>query len=197
MPTSAIYPEVQSINLGSKPLFRCKAFAKADLNTESTDMGRKRKTFKFSLNSNRDGHMTAAIAVGIIVAIVGITTEQNWLVYAAIVVVVWEWFATPDVDCASQRRADSGEWLLVCLIWLPFSWAVSHRSFLSHSLLIGLPFRIGYVALLIGWPLNHFTNGLLMEAAPLWPSVLTGCAIADATHLLKDGYTPMQMLFGR
>lgn len=161
-------------------------------------MKQRRKSFRFSLNSNRDGHMTAAVVVGAVIAIAGAANDLDWLFNAGLVVVAWEWLATPDVDYANKRTADSIEWMLVCLLWFPFSALVKHRSVFSHSLLVGLPVRMAYVTLLIGVPLNHFSDGMVWEAVSThWQSLLLGCAISDTVHLFKDGYHPVNVIFGK
>lgn len=157
----------------------------------------KRKRFQFSLDSNRDGHMTAVCIVGGMLFFCAASVGIQWLMWSGPVAIFWEWFATPDVDYASKRSPHSLEWAIVCTLWLPFSWAVSHRSILSHSLLLGLPIRLLYVFLLAVLPLDHFNPGLIAWLWQHWLPILGGCAIADTTHLLKDGYWPAEIIFGK
>lgn len=159
----------------------------------------RRNHFRWSLDSNRDGHMTAAVVVGAAVSGIGLYLTQDWLAYAGLVTIGWEWMATPDVDYASKRKAKTLEWFIVSTFWLPFSWSVSHRSFLSHSILFGLPTRLAYVFVLGVMPLHYGLgiDGLIPGIVEHWQPILVGCAIADAVHLLKDNYHPVNLLFGK
>lgn len=158
---------------------------------------RRRKHFKFSLDSNRDGHMTAAVFIGACLAFAGIANDWNWLLYAGFVTVAWEWLATPDVDYANRRSFESLEWAIVCLLWLPYSSFVPHRSIYSHSLLIGLPLRMIYVGIPLCSLLIWMDVDVIILASTWWPSIVAGCIAADITHLLKDGYDPIEMLIGK
>lgn len=144
------------------------------------------------LNSNRTGHLFAAAIAGAIIA--------PFFPVTGIGVFLWEWLATNDVDLMENRRPKRLPGMLWKWFWLPYAEAIPHRSQFSHSIVWGTTFKLGYVfaiIFLVGWALvgneasAEFSRSL---ALAVWPSA----AIADAVHLLKDGYkNPMHILFGR
>lgn len=154
---------------------------------------------KFSLNSNRDGHLTAALFVGATVMTAGFFTSSEAVQLAGAVVPVWELIASPDMDIPTRRVRGSFARRAWVTFWKPFARVVAHRSPLSHSLLWGLPCRAAYVLalpvavlLLSGWTMME-----LWAIALQWWPVLLGMAIADAVHMAKDGYGIVNVIFGR
>jgi hypothetical protein len=150
------------------------------------------------LGSDRPGHLFAAAVTAIAMGVVAVLLRSPWVGQAGLVVVLWEWACTPDVDLANQRNRRRGSvlWRLLCWLWLPYAVLVGHRSRFSHSLALGLPCRLAYVGIV---PLALVATGRLSLA---WAGehlvvLLTGAAIADTVHLLKDGYSLEQILWGQ
>ena len=54
-------------------------------------------------DSNRTGHMTAAIVVGLSIVAVGIAKQSQIAVMTGLVVPAWEFLATMDLDHESRR----------------------------------------------------------------------------------------------
>ena len=44
-----------------------------------------------------------------------------------------------------------------------------------------------------------FEQGIALPRgfAEYWPWVLAGCVVADALHMVKDGFGPVEIVFGR
>ena len=146
------------------------------------------------LNSKRSGHLTAAAIIAIGVAVGDLLTGA--LVFA------WEWFATPDMDLAENRRPKRIVSRLWVLFWLPWAHMVSHRSRASHSL-IGTILRLGYVGIPLALMLTP--SGILgfwWQSNPdmvldVASRLVAAALIADTTHLIKDGYKLNQLLLGK
>ena len=170
-------------------------------------------------DSNRTGHMFAAISASIGVTIAAHHYGIPVLQKAGPVIFLFELVASPDVD-VEQRKPKRGKPLrnLWVRFWDPFAEIIPHRSKWSHSLLIGTPFRMFYLTfpfLLIGIVAAFFRGYDVMAWAKLtltepWPFLkwlwsLRWLAIAawlnDCVHLFKDGYfwsQPLKViLFGR
>lgn len=170
-------------------------------------MPRRRWTWEAMLyGSNRPGHMFAAWLMSGTVVLIGAHSDNPWLVRCGLTIAAWEWLCTPDVDYAALRKPDSPFWWIICTFWLPYSWAVPHRSRFSHSLLYGLPCRFLYV---VSLPLMLWWMGSVMLAGESphinWAAfdprrytwLLAGAALADMIHLAKDGYSLAEMIEGK
>lgn len=189
-------------------------------------MGRKRKGFiklptskqwdKMLFGSDRPGHLFAAFMVGVLVITAGYYVGRPWLWRLGLGVWLWEWACTPDVDDAWRRKPDSIHWALICLLWIPYSWAVPHRNKFSHSLIFGTTCRLLYVVLALAllslvwrepfqfavgdaWQLSR-ASGIPTAIALLWgrwSNIVAIAVVGDITHMLKDGYGPLWILFGK
>ena len=154
------------------------------------------------LNSNRTGHIAAATALGVVVLLAAVATGHEQLVVTSVAIPVWELIATPDMD-VNSRSARRGPWYrrLWVLWWKPYALAVGHRSRWSHSLVFGLPMRIVFGPLLfLLLPLafeGPWTEPVALFYSQWWPWVLLGCAGADTLHMVKDGYTLGEVVFGK
>lgn len=144
------------------------------------------------LDSNRTGHMTAAIVTGVSLIAIALHYQSPQILTAAITVPTWELIATMDMDHASRRI--SGSLLRRAWVgyWYVYQQLVGHRSRFSHSLLIGNPCRWAYVLTpwILVWVLH---SGASLEALQKLPTdtlfwVWMGSLAADVVHLLKDGY---------
>lgn len=137
------------------------------------------------LNSNRTGHMTAAIATGL--SILAISTQiydpniQSITRHIGFIVPLWELLATPDMDHNSRRMGGSLFRRLWVLFWLPYQKLVKHRSKWSHSIIPGTLARMAYVWVL---PLLIIGAGFDAWMVPF----IVAPIVADTVHLLKDGY---------
>ena len=124
------------------------------------------------LGSDRPGHLFAATVTGIFLIVTGFIVGWPALMGIGAICIVWEWSCTPDVDYANRRkplakvrkalrkrcsRRKRGSrlikllqivsallWTLICWLWWPYGWMVSHRNKYSHSLAYGLPCRLLY-----------------------------------------------------
>ncbi|PZV05772.1 MAG: hypothetical protein DCF32_10680 [Leptolyngbya sp.] len=174
---------------------------------------------KMLMGSDRPGHLFAAVVAGATVATIGALILSPWLATIGAIVPIWEWAATPDVDVADQRSRSKGSilWRAICCLWFPYGKLVGHRSRLSHSLAFGLPCRVCYVFLVaaiaaqlgISAPWSFLMGGagqlwadgypMLAVAAVLsqWATLLLAGAIADTVHMLKDNYTPEEVVWGK
>lgn len=145
------------------------------------------------LDSNRQGHLTAAVFTGFGGLLYSFYADIPALTITAIAIPLWEFYATPDMDHASRKVWGSVWRRLWVLYWRPYAKMIGHRSRWSHSLLFGLPLRLSYgLAPLWLW--------LVVEGVGpgeiVWYG-LAGCALADVVHLIKDGYGPVRIIFGR
>ncbi len=107
-------------------------------------------------DSNRTGHITAALLGGVGFAALGYATGNTWLFKAGLWCPGWEAIATMDMD--HKARGLSGDFVRKFWVsyWKPYAWMVPHRSDFSHSLLLGTPLRMVYgsifpLALWFGW----------------------------------------------
>ena len=144
------------------------------------------------LDSNRTGHMTAAIATGIFLTAIALRYQSPQILTIAITVPAWELVATMDMDHNSRRI--SGSWLRRVWVsyWYAYQQLVGHRSRFSHSLLIGNPCRWFYVLApwVLIWALHSGTSLETLQKLPTDTLfvVWMGSLVADTVHLVKDGY---------
>ena len=145
-------------------------------------------------DSNRSGHLFAAGVVGAVIAAYNLPLGAS--------VLLWEWFATPDMDINTRRPKRLAGWLWVTF-WRPWTRRVPHRSRLSHSLLFGTTCRLAYVlavpALLLLFPHSIFNwiweghQGLVLRVLE---TIVMGAVISDTVHLFKDGYGLVELFIG-
>jgi hypothetical protein len=157
---------------------------------------------KSLMGSDRPGHLAAIVGVGGLVIITGTVIGSPWLMGVGGLAILWEWACTPDVDLVENRkplkklamrckkrgsfivrlwRVVTGLlWCLICWLWWPYGYLVSHRSKFSHSLTVGLPCRLLYV-LCVLWL--------------LWPQAFDW-AIADSIQLLLSSEAAMWLRAG-
>lgn len=123
-------------------------------------------------NSNRSGHLRLSLALSVGLAVFGAASGSGWVMVAAVACYVQESWATADRDIEERRRRKS--WY-----WLPYAYALKHRSPLSHGLGVGTAVRLAYGL----WP-------VLLLLAALSPSLLAawivGALINDLGHLALD-----------
>lgn len=158
-------------------------------------------------NSDRCGHLPAAIITGGIMIVTAVTLGMPLLFKAGVFCGLWEWLATSDVDLVKQRKLiKASPWTLVNLFWFPYSLLIPrHRHPLSHSLLLGLPCRLLYALIVVNAIVWFITGTLLTPPDPSnwfnvawqWKAALLGFAVADVIHLSKDGYGLVEMAIGR
>ena len=112
------------------------------------------------LNSNREGHLFAAIVSGVLVTGLGMAAvilepdlNLGWFAISGLLIPVWEWGCSMDFDHSRRKvftqNQESPVWVVWKAYWAPYKWTIHHRSQLSHSLLLGTPARIAYLL----WPL--------------------------------------------
>ena len=149
-------------------------------------------TFSKFLDSNRTGHITAAIATGTFLTAIALHYQSPKMLTAAITVPTWELMATMDMD--HDSRPVSGSLLRRVWVgyWYVYQQLVGHRSRFSHSLLIGNPCRWAYVLApwILVWVIH---SGVSFEELQKLPTdtlfwVWVGSLVADTVHLAKDGY---------
>ena len=165
-----------------------------------------KKIWRLMRDSNRPGHMFAATACGAVVCGVGVAQGIPWVIQMGATIPLWEGFATPDMDHSSRRFRGGLVKKVWLLCWLPYQRLVPHRSSLSHSLLIGLPIRLLYVASLAltmwlawQWVAYQVSPDIVWDWVQANPTkfgdwllsyawVAAAAAISDFIHLMKDGY---------
>lgn len=161
------------------------------------------------LDSNREGHLTAAFLTGLGIFGYSLYADTPALLITALTTIGWEFLATPDMDHASRQIWGSIWRRLWVLWWKPYSKLVGHRSRWSHSLLFGLPTRLIYGLMPLWLWLGHIVHECwrigdwerLIQIWQTWGELggyaLTGCLVADVVHLAKDKYGPIRMMFGK
>lgn len=114
-------------------------------------------------------------------------------------------FFSPDLDLHSTPYM---RWGPLRVLWLPYQAAVHHRSWMSHSFLVGPALRIGYFALMVGlvalggllllnlvtpidptgtlWHLSTLLGGYLRRHPATTFYVLLGFVGSGATHVVAD-----------
>jgi uncharacterized metal-binding protein len=114
-------------------------------------------------------------------------------------------FFSPDLDLHSTPYL---RWGLLRVLWLPYQAVVRHRSWVSHSLLVGPAVRIAYFTLMVGllalggllllnlatpvdptgtlWRLSLEIGGYLQRHPAATLCVLLGFAGSGATHVFAD-----------
>ncbi len=157
-------------------------------------------------NSNRSGHLTAAVLGGAGFAALGLWSGNIWLFKAGLWCPGYEALMSCDMD--HHARGLSGDWTrkLWVVYWKPYAWIVPHRSDFSHSLLLGTPIRILYsaiapTALWLAW--MYFVRDIHPMTFWVWITqnwqnffkwawmfkwFWIGGLMADFIHLCKDGY---------
>ena len=153
-------------------------------------------------DSNKRGHRFAAALVGVGIATCGIATQNYYLVATGLTIPVYERFCTPDMD--HNSRHSNTLWLKY---WAPFKWMTPHRSRWSHSLLLGTPLRFAYAAFPFAIALGFWVAldpvvGAILAANPwAWAQLFSwiplAAIISDTVHLLKDGFGPIELFFGK
>lgn len=150
---------------------------------------------KSLLNSNRSGHLFAAAVTALAIF--------PFHPITAVSVFLWELFATCDMDLAENRRPKRLPSKLWVGFWYPWGKLVKHRSFLSHSLLIGTPLRLVYVlAIPVVLLLNphsvlHWAwEGHRALVLTGLETVVVSAFVGDAVHLIKDDYGVKELLLG-
>ena len=100
----------------------------------------------------------------------------------------------PDADCDNGSyslyvvRVLCGDVVsrLYQLFWMPYSLIVKHRSFISHSPIIGTAIRFAYlfaVPAIIIFALDRYYAILLL---PLSITVFCGLCVSDTVHVIMD-----------
>ena len=162
------------------------------------------------LDSNRKGHLFAANITGLMMAGAGLLTVTPWLIASGIAVPLYEKFCSPDMDHKSRKIKGDLFKRLWLIYWSPFKLSVPHRSRWSHSLLFGTPLRFVYFL----FPFLGVGAILVAQDAELastvsanpwvlvqWSRDLKWLAVAaiasDITHLWKDNFSLIEMIFGK
>ena len=93
---------------------------------------------------------------------------------------------TPDLDLVGTRadalirRQGLAPAIVWGLLWAPYSALISHRSILSHGLVLGTLLRLAYIAVPLG------IMGLLPRPSPLLARAVLGLLISDNLHVGAD-----------
>ncbi|WIY61099.1 metal-binding protein [Bacillus arachidis] len=118
-------------------------------------------------------------------------TNFDFLLTFAIGFLIGTFFLTPDLDIHSSAY---NKWGLLRIFWYPYQCVMPHRSFLTHTLVIGDLIRILYM-LLVFSPFLYILNktvldGRLLEIAKEYDVALTtfviGVIAASALHIIAD-----------
>ncbi|NDG73786.1 MAG: hypothetical protein EBX49_00250 [Synechococcaceae bacterium WB8_1B_136] len=105
---------------------------------------------------------------------------------------------SPDLDTHSQPTR---RWGPLRLLWWPYRQLLRHRSLLSHSPLLGMAGRLGYLTALLlalclllqplGGPkpeqLLALGQGIWQQQRPLLLAALVGLEASSWLHLIQDG----------
>lgn len=103
---------------------------------------------------------------------------------------------TPDLDVnggsiSNNHARKMGGWgfgLLWAILWTPYSYAIPHRSPLSHLPVLGTVFRLAYLAgfgyIVAG--LLHMAGLMTIVLPPWWPWAFAGLVLSDTLHFLMD-----------
>jgi len=119
--------------------------------------------------SNRPHHLRFNSFVAFWVALAAIA--HPLALVAAIGCWSHERWASPDRDVEDDKTYSEP-------YWLPYGWAMKHRSFWSHGLIVGTAIRFVYG----WWPMLFFLD-TFPELIIAW---IVGCLISDFAHLLLD-----------
>jgi len=169
--------------------------------------------YNLTQDSDRAGHLTAAVTVGFVIAGLGLHYHNLLLIKAGCFTPVIEYLFTPDHDHNSRRIKGGLFRRLHLLYWAPFKYGVAHRSRWSHSLLFGTPFRTGYVLLpwvvaaIAFYPTQASQLFQMIQSDPIaalewgtrWDWIPLAMIASDTTHLIKDGFwrKPWEMFLGK
>lgn len=118
-------------------------------------------------------------------------TSTSFYLFFALGFVVGTYLITPDMD----TRSDSyRRWGIFRFIWYPYMRSVSHRSPISHTLILGDVFRLVYLTTILS-PLLIVINKYLLDDNILFYietykfqllSVVIGIMAASAMHIIAD-----------
>lgn len=152
-------------------------------------------------NSNRTGHISAAVALGAVTLATAIALKDAHIAVAAVTVPAWELWGTcdNDIDTRSSRKGPWYRRLWVCW-WKKYALRTPHRSKLSHSIFPGTFLRLGVGCWPILWGMLLYSvmvSGGVFHLMDWSIAVLCGCIAADTLHLLKDGFGLSEIVFGK
>ncbi|AWC34577.1 metal-binding protein [Bacillus cytotoxicus] len=120
-------------------------------------------------------------------------TNFDFLLTFAIGFLVGTFFLTPDLDIHSSAY---NKWGLLRIFWYPYQCIMPHRSFLTHTIIIGDLIRILYM-LLVFSPLLYIVNrtvldGKLVDMAKEHEvgliTFVLGVIAASTLHIIADQF---------
>jgi uncharacterized metal-binding protein len=118
-------------------------------------------------------------------------TSKSFLLLFTIGFVVGTYFLSPDLDIHS---ASYRKWGMLRLLWYPYQIIMPHRSFLTHTLIIGDFIRLLYLLLVLS-PVLYLVNKTVLNGElvniteankGLIFSFVVGVMGASALHIIVD-----------
>jgi uncharacterized metal-binding protein len=114
----------------------------------------------------------------------------------------------PDLDIRSNQY---GRWGWFRWIWLPYRWAIPHRSILSHGPIVGTLFRLVYLSLWVGsiglayilidrfwgrhtlniWEVWRSIQPLLRQRLPWLLVIFVGLELGSMSHYVADFFSSL------
>lgn len=135
-------------------------------------------------------HTAAGLLVAAVIGAVGSLQPDMRILAASAGTAFAAYMCSPDMDTYSLPFA---RWGLLRFVWSPYKRLVPHRSFWSHTPIIGTSLRVVYLLGLYYLLACFFidlqvaANYVLNEHLPLACSFIIGMCIADFVHWLQDG----------
>lgn len=118
-------------------------------------------------------------------------TNTSFYVLFGLGYAIGTYFITPDMDIKSDSYR---KWGIFRFLWYPYMRIMPHRSFLSHTIVLGDIIRIMYLAIIISpvlYVVNIFImNGNLLDYVTKHQSILfslfVGIVGASTMHIIAD-----------
>ncbi len=118
-------------------------------------------------------------------------TDTIFYLFFGLGFVIGTYFITPDMDIKSDSYR---KWGKLRFIWYPYMKIVPHRSFLSHTIIIGDLFRIAYLLVFLS-PILYLVNRFILDGNLFvfvgdnkfsLLSFVVGIMTASALHIVAD-----------
>ncbi|MBO9129970.1 metal-binding protein [Bacillus sp. 165] len=118
-------------------------------------------------------------------------TSKSFLLFFTIGFIIGTYFLSPDLDI---RSASYRKWGLFRIIWYPYQVIMPHRSFLTHTFIIGDLIRLLYLLFVLS-PILYFANKTVLNSElvsivesnkTLIFNFVTGVMSASAVHIIAD-----------
>ncbi|MBD2006345.1 MULTISPECIES: DUF2227 family putative metal-binding protein [Cyanophyceae] len=116
------------------------------------------------------------------------------------------WLLSPDLDCYPAVSNPLKRWGWFRVIWFPYRKAVKHRSWISHTYVVGVTLQLIYLALMllliycvlfgllsvvVSLPTPKdalvWGFGLIESNSAIFLSLWIGLIMGSASHLVLDG----------